>query len=138
MHTKTSETHTILSLYYRSQTTIFADLRSRFFKIQENSNIFLFCGLYLRLNSIPKHLKRTQNFPLLPKERSEMHTKFTFGWIPFQNIWNAHNIFHFYQRNDLKCIPKHLKHIQYFPYIIVPKPKISKNSPPPPPNFCNF
>ena len=23
--------------------------------------------------------------------------------------------------NDLKCIPKHLKRIQYFPYIIVPK-----------------
>ena len=46
---------------------------------------------------------------------------FTFGWIPYQNIWNAHKIFHFYQRNDLKCIPKHLKRIQYFPYIIVPK-----------------
>ena len=51
-------------------------------------------------------------------------------WNAYQNIWNAYNI-HLKQTpyilqivnlrlpNDLKCIPKHLKRTQYFPYIIV-------------------
>ena len=76
------------------------------------------------LKCIPKHLKRIQYFfyiivprqnflqiwdlDFLKSKRIQIFfylVDFTFGWMPYQNIRNAHKIFHFYQRNDLKCIP---------------------------------
>ena len=82
---------------------------------------------------IPNDLKRILNIwnKLLIYYRSLTYVYQTI-WNAYQNVWNAYNI-HLKQTpyilqivnlrlpNDLKCIPKHLKRIQYFPNIIVPK-----------------